>query len=43
MHSFSFFEITASALSFILKMDIPEPGNRESGETETAIPVKRKP
>ena len=25
------------------KLNIPEPGNRESGETETAIPVKRKP
>ena len=24
-------------------LNIPEPGNRESGETETAIPVKRKP
>ena len=38
----------ASAVShqvFILisSMNIPEPGNRESGETETAIPVKRKP
>ncbi len=33
---------TGNLVSFA-NVNIPEPGNRESGETETAIPVKRKP